>query len=308
MIRDACGLCVEGICVNKKRTFFLFISPWLLGVILLTLIPMLSSLAISFTEWNILTPPKFVGLANYKEIFADELFYQSLKVTLGYTLFSVPINVILCLFVAILLNNDIKGINFFRTLYYLPAVVSGVVISLLWSWIFNPEFGLLNNALLNFGITGPRWLGDEKWVIPALLIMTVWGIGGGIILYLSGLQGIPQYLYESARLDGAGWWTRLFKITIPSMSPILLFTTLTSIIGALQTFTQAYVMTSGGPNNASLFYAFYVYQNAFKWRLMGKACALAWLLFILISVISMIVLKISSYKVYYESKDGGNII
>lgn len=296
--------------VKKKKSskFIFFTSPWIIGFLLLTLIPMISSIFISFTEWDILTPPKWVGLQNYIEIFNDPLFYKSLKVTLTYTLFSVPINVILSLLVALLLNNNVKNIKLFRTIYYLPAVVSGVVVSLLWGWMFNPEFGLLNNILIKFGIQGPQWIYDEKWVIPSLVIMSIWGIGGGIIIYLSGLQSIPKDLYEAAKIDGANFWQNLIHITIPSMSPILLFTTLTSIIGSLQTFTQAYVMTDGGPNHSSLFYAFYVYKHAFTWRKMGKACALAWILFLVILCISLLVLKVSSSKVYYEAKSGGEII
>lgn len=292
----------------KNNKFFLFTSPWLIGFVVLTIIPMISSFVISFTEWNVLTSPKFVGFDNYINVFTDPLFYKSLRVTLVYTLFSVPINVVLSLLIAILLNSNIKCINLYRTIYYLPAVVSGVVVALLWKWIFNSEFGLLNNFLLLFGIQGPKWLTSEFWVMPAMIIMSIWGIGGGIILYLSGLQGIPGYLYESARLDAANWWTRLTKITIPSMSPVLLFTTLTGVIGGLQTFTSAYVMTDGGPNNQSLFYAYYVYKHAFTWKQMGKACALAWILFIVIFIVTIILLKISTYKVYYESKDGGDII
>lgn len=290
---------------NKKNITFLgFTSPWIIGFMALTLIPIISSFIISFTEWDVLTKPEWVGLRNYIDIFKDPLFYKSLKVTLTYTALSVPVNVILSLLVALLLNNNIKNINLFRTIYYLPAVVSGVVVSLLWSWIFNPEFGLLNNVLIKFGIEGPQWIYDEKWVIPSLVIMSIWGIGGGIVMYLSGLQSIPIDLYEAARIDGTNFWQRLIHITIPSMSPILLFTTLTSIIGSLQTFTQAYVMTDGGPNHSSLFYAFYVYKHAFTWYQMGKACALAWILFIVILCISLLVLKVSARKVYYEAKDG----
>lgn len=293
---------------NKNFKFIGFTSPWIIGFLTITLIPMVSSLVISFMDWNILTKPKWVGLKNYIDMFNDPLFYNSLKVTLLYTIFSVPINVILSLFVALLLNNDIKYMKVYRTIYYLPAVVSGVVVSLLWAWIFNPEFGLLNNMLSKIGIEGCQWIYDEKWVIPSLIIMGIWGIGGGIIIYLSGLQSIPKNLYEAAKIDGASFWQKLIHITIPSMSPILLFTTLTSVIGSLQTFTQAYVMTEGGPNNASLFYAYYVYKHAFTWHKMGKACALAWILFLVILAISLFILKVSSSKVYYESKAGGEII
>lgn len=293
---------------HKITKFWMFTSPWIIGFLALTFIPMIASIIISFTEWDILTPPKWVGIQNYRDIFKDPLFYKSLKVTLTYTVFSVPINVILSLLVALLLNNNVKNIKIFRTIYYLPAVVSGVVVSLLWSWMFNPEFGLLNNVLMKIGVNGPKWIYDEKWVMASLIIMSIWGIGGGIIMYLSGLQSIPKDLYEAAKIDGVNFWQKLTRITIPSMSPILLFTTLTSIIGSLQTFTQAYVMTDGGPNHSSLFYAFYVYKHAFTWRKMGKACALAWILFLVILVISLLVLKISSSKVYYEATSEGDII
>ena len=292
----------------KNNKFLLFASPWILGFILFTLIPMGSSLFISFTEWNILTDPVFVGLDNYEDTFNDPLFYKSLKVTLLYTLGSVPLCIIISIFVAVLLNSDIKCINLYRTIYYLPAVVSGVVVSLLWVWLFNSEYGLVNNFLAIFGLEGPNWLTSEVWVLPALIIMSVWGIGGSIILYLAGLQGIPHYLYESARLDGASWWTKLTKITIPSMSPVILFTTLTGVIASLQTFTQAYVMTQGGPNNQSLFIAFYIYKHAFVWKEMGKACALAWILFAIIFVITILLLKSTKKMVYYESREGSDVL
>ena len=295
--------------INKKSlNFFAFTSPWTIGFLFLTVIPILSSLLISFMEWDVLSVPRWAGLANYKDIFKDPLFYKSLKVTISYTLLSVPTQVIISLFVALLLNSDIKNMNVYRTIYYLPAVVSGVVVSLLWAWMFNPEFGLLNNILSIFRIQGPQWIYDENWVLPSLVIMSIWGIGGGIIIYLSGLQSIPTQLYEAAKIDGANFFQKLINITIPGMSPILLFSVLTSIIGSLQTFTQAYVMTDGGPNHSSLFYAFYVYKHAFVWHEMGKACALAWILFIVIFSISILVLKLSSSKVYYEAKEGGEIV
>ncbi len=293
---------------KHRLSFFAFSSPWLVGLLGLTIIPILASFIISFTEWNILTHPKWVGLNNYRIIFNDPLFYQSLKVTFAYAFFSVPLQLVLAFFVAILLNNDIKGIRLYRTIFFLPAVVSGPAVALLWSWIFNPEFGLLNNLLYKIGIVGPRWIYDASWVMPSLILMSLWSIGGSIILYLSGLQGVPSDLYEAAILDGASWWQKMINITIPSMSPILLFTALTGIIAALQTFTQAYIMTSGGPNHSSLFYSYYIYSQAFTWRRMGMACALAWILFIIVFLIVVIILKLSSRYVYYESKEGGEIL
>ena len=284
--------------------FFAFASPWIIGFIGLTLIPMGASLYISFSRWNILSPSVWVGFANFKTIFNDPLFYKSVKVTLLYTLFSVPLTIILSVFVAILLNNNLKGMKIFRTITYLPAIISGVVIALLWMWIYNPDYGILNNILRIFNINGPGWIYDQHWALPSLVIMSLWGIGANMVLYLAGLQGIPTELYESAHIDGAKFFARLFYITIPGISPVLLFTLLTGIIWALQTFVQAFVMTKGGPNQATHFYAYYIYRNAFAYRKMGEACAQAWVLFFLIFVITVIVLRITRGHIYYGSAEG----
>ena len=294
---------------RKKYTvkFFLFISPWIIGFLLFILIPMGMSLYYSFTDWDVLTKESFVGMANYAGLFQDPLFYKSLQVTGVYTLITVPLNVFLSLMTAILLNMEGRFMAFFRTLYYIPAVLSAVVVAILWQWIFNSKYGLLNDVLTKFGIEGPRWLSDPQWVMPALVIMSIWGIGGGIIMYLAGLQAVPKDLYEAATLDGARFWKKLFHITIPSMSPIILFTFLTSMIATLQTFSQAYIMTSGGPNHATLFYAYYLYQNGVVYKKMGKACAMAWLFFIAVMLLSLVVLKVSGKVVYYESEEGGKL-
>lgn len=297
----------------KTRTrdtiaFFLFISPWLIGFVVFTIVPMLASLFISFTDWNILTPPVWSGTKNFQTIFSDPLFYKSIQVTLTYTLFSVPLNIILSIFVAMLLNNALPGMRLFRTIFYLPAIVSGVVISVIWLWIYNPDYGLINGFLAMFGIEGPGWVYDENWALPSLIIMSLWGIGTNIVLYLAGLQSISTEFYEAAHIDGANFWQRLIYITLPSMSPVLLFTTLTGIINSLQTFTQAFVMTDGGPNNATNFYAFYIYNNAFVWRKMGEVCAQAWILFIIIFILTMITLKVSNGHVHYGNKEDGKIV
>lgn len=289
---------------RETASFFLFVSPWIIGFLVFTLIPMAMSLYYSFTDWDVLTPAEWVGLDNYTGLFEDPLFFQSIKVTVAYTLITVPVGVLLSLLVAILLNFEGRGVSFLRTMFYVPAVLSGVVVALLWQWIFNTRYGLLNGILALFGITGPRWLSDPNWVMLAMVIMSVWSIGGGIIMYLAGLQAIPQDLYEAARLDGAGFWSRLWHITLPSMSPLILFLFLTSLIGTLQTFTQAYVMTAGGPDNATLFYAYYLYQNGMTYKKMGKACAMGWLFFLGTSVLSFAVLKVSRNKVHYESGEG----
>lgn len=290
---------------KETRKFFLFISPWIAGFLIFTLVPLVMSLYYSFTDWDVLTPASFIGIKNYTELFQDELFFKSIQVTGIYTAIVVPLNVFLSLLVAMLLNKDGKFVPLFRTIYYLPAVLSGVVVAMLWQWIFNSKYGLLNDFLGKIGIEGPRWLADPKYAMSAMVIMSVWGIGGGIIMYLAGLQAVPQDLYEAAKLDGAGFWKKMFHITLPSMSPIILFTFLTSMIGTLQTFTQAYIMTSGGPNHSTLFYAYYLYQNGFVYKKMGKACAMAWLLMIVIILLSLLVLGVSRGMVHYEADEGG---
>lgn len=288
---------------NSLR-FGLWISPWLIGFVLLTLIPLLGSLYISFTEWKIVSDPVWVGLENYKEMFSDEVFWKSLKVTFSYCAMTIPVTMILSLAVAMVLNSDLPYASILRTIYYLPCVVSSVASALLWGYIFNFRYGLLNQLLGMIGVEGPNWTGDERWALISLAVMSLWGVGGSIIIYLAGLQAVPQHLHEAARLAGAGWWRRLFTITLPSMSPILLFQLLTNIIGGLQSFTSSYLMTAGGPNYSTMFYALYLYNNAFVYHKMGKACAMAWVLFFIIMILSFLVMKVSSPMVYYEN-DGG---
>ncbi|WP_243117610.1 carbohydrate ABC transporter permease [Extibacter muris] len=248
-----------------------------------------------------------MGIENYKGLFQDELFFQSVKVTGIFAAIVLPLNVFLSLMTAILLNMEGRFIGLFRTIFYLPSVLSGVVVAILWQWIFNSKYGLLNDFLGKLGIEGPRWLSDSQWSMWAMVIMSIWTIGGNLILYLAGLQAVPLSLYEAARLDGAGFWKKLFSITLPSMSPIILFAFLTTMISTLQTFTQAYIMTDGGPDNSTLFYVYYVYKNGFMYKKMGKACAMAWLLLIIIFVLSVFVLKASEKLVYYESDEGGKL-
>ena len=294
--------------VGKRRReelrFLLWISPWLIGFVILTLLPLLGSLYISFTQWKIVSDPVWVGLENYIGLIEDEVFIKSLKVTFAYCAMTIPVSMLLSLGMAMLLNGDLPYAGILRTVYYLPSVVSNVAVSLLWGWILNFRFGLLNQILGIFGIQGPNWIGDEKWALIALAIMSLWTVGGGIILYLAGLQAVPWHLHEAAKIAGAGWWRRLFTITLPSMSPILFFSLLTNLIGGLQTFTSSYLMTEGGPNNATMFYALYIYNNAFRDHKMGKACALAWILFIIIMILSVLMVKVTGPMVYYEN-DGG---
>ena len=212
-----------------------------------------------------------------------------------------PSNVVLGLLLALLLNQKVKGLSVFRTIFFLPSVASGVAVSLLWMWIFNPRFGIINVLLKKIGIIGPLWLGSEAWAIPALIIMSIWGVGGGMLIYLGALQGIPTAFYEAATLDGAGAWKKLLHITVPMITPVLLLNLVMGVIVSFQVFTQAYVMTDGGPNYATLFYVMYLYQQAFVWFNMGYASALSWVLFLIILVFTVIILKTSSSWVYYES-------
>ncbi len=293
--------------LGKNRMFwrrniegYLFISPWIIGFVVFTAGALLGSFSISLTKWNIVGTPEIVGLANYQKMVEDRFFWQSIKVTLYYLL-NVPLNVVLGLLLALLLNQKVKGLSVFRTIFFLPSVAAGVAVSLLWMWIFNPRFGIINVLLKKIGIIGPLWLGSEAWAIPALIIMSIWGVGGGMLIYLGALQGIPTAFYEAATLDGAGAWKKLLHITVPMITPVLLLNLVMGVIVSFQVFTQAYVMTDGGPNYATLFYVMYLYQQAFVWFNMGYASALSWVLFLIILVFTVIILKTSSSWVYYES-------
>lgn len=283
--------------------FYLLISPWLIGFICFVLGPMIASFIISLTKWDLLTPAKFIGFKNYsKALNRDPLFWQSLKVTVIYSIFSVPLGLIFSLALALLLNQAAWGMRLFRTIFYMPAVVGGVSVMVLWMWIFNPQIGLLNTILGYIGINGPGWIFDPNWAMPSLIIMSLWGIGGGMIIWLAGLKGISPSLYEAANLDGANAWQKFRDVTVPMLTPTIFFNLIMGIVGALQTFGQAYVMTKGGPMNSTLFYNYYLFQHAFENFNMGYASALAWFLFLIILVLTLFVVKSSDAWVYYEGE------
>lgn len=282
---------------------WLFASPWIVGFILWTVGPMVASLVIAFTEWDLVTSPEWVGTANLSAMFNDRLVWQSLKVTSIYAFTSVPLHLIVGMGLAMLLNADIKGLRWYRTAFYLPSVLSGVAVALLWRWLFSGEFGLINAMLSYVGIEGPSWLGDPNWALRSLVLMSLWGVGAGAIIYLAGLQGIPTDLYEAAEVDGAQFWSRFWNITIPMMTPVLFFQLVTGLIAALQVFTQAFIMTNGGPNNSTLFLLLYLYQNAFQYWKMGYASALAWVLFVYILILTLILHFTSKRWVYYEGEE-----
>lgn len=290
---------------QENLTGWLMALPFILGLIFFTLGPMFYSVYLSFTKWDLLRPATWVGLDNYRTMFSSAETWTSLKVTTIYAVSSIPLGMITGLFVALLLNTKVRGLSVWRTIYYLPAVLSGVAVALLWRLIFSSEFGLLNYILGLFGIVGPPWLNSQTWALPALVVMSIWAVGGDMVIYLAALQGVPTELYEAAEVDGAGVFTRFFKITLPLISPVLLFQLITGIIFALQAFTQAYVMTGGGPNNATLFYVLYLYRNAFQYFRMGYAAALAWLLFGYILILTLIIFRSSALWVFYSGEVKG---
>jgi multiple sugar transport system permease protein len=289
---------------RNRAVGWMFISPWVVGFIAFALFPFFASLYFSFTNYDILTPPQWIGLQNYQQMFQDPLFWDSLYNTLYYTIIFVPVSTVAAIAIALLLNMRLKGQAFYRTLFYLPSVVPLVAASVLWIWLFNPSFGFIDAFLRTFGIPGPTWLYSEQWVKPSLILMSLWAIGQPIVIYLAGLQGVPQDLYEAAHLEGANAWQRTRHVTLPMLSPVILFNVVLGLIGSFQYFTQAYVMTQGpgGPDNASLFFALYLYQQAFTFLHMGYASAMAWLLFVLILVATLFVFKSSARWVYYGNE------
>jgi multiple sugar transport system permease protein len=281
---------------------YLAISPWIIGFIAFVGGPIVASLFISLTDWPLIEAPTFIGLVNFGELFRDPLFWQALKVTVIYTFGSVPLAVVLGFSVALLLNQDVKALALWRTIYYLPAVVSGVAVATVWIWVLQPDFGVLNTLLRGIGIEGPNWLFSRTWVIPSLILMSLWGVGGGIVIYLAGLQGIPTEIYEAASIDGANAVGRLLHVTIPMMTPVLFLQLVMGLIGSFQSFIAAYVMTQGGPGNASLLYVLYIYRHAFQYLQMGYASALAWILTIVIVAVTLLLFWSAKYWVFYEAE------
>lgn len=281
---------------------YLFVLPWFLGFLLFGGGPILFSLFMSFCDYDVLHPPKWVGLSNYTNMFTNPLFYKSLYNTVFMAL-GIPFGMAVGLGIAMLLNYEIKGMAVYRTFFYLPAIMPAVAASILWIWIFNPQQGILNNLLAQVGIAGPAWLQDEHWSKPALIIMNLWGAGGSMIVWLAGLKGIPRHLYEAAEIDGAGRLRSFWSITLPMLSPYIFFNLIMGLIGTFQIFTQAYVMTQGGPIDSTLFFAFYLFNNAFRFFRMGYASALAWVLFAIVLALTLIQMRLAPRWVHYESDD-----
>jgi len=289
---------------------YAFISPWLIGFVIFTIGPMLASLYFSFTDYDIVSSPEWIGLTNYINLFRDELFWHSLGITLKFALIALPLNLIISYLIAVLLNQNIAGRNIWRTVYFLPSVIAGVAVALLWARIFDPKYGVLNPFLERFGIHGPGWFSDPHWALSALVIMSLWSVGGNIILYLAGLQGVPTDLYDAAKVDGATAWQRFRHVTIPMTTPVIFFNLVLGLIATFQYFTEVYVISVGntvggglgGPARSTLFYNIYLYQNAFKYFHMGYASTMAWILFVIVLVFTLLIFRSSNAWVYYEGQ------
>ncbi len=285
---------------TEERLAYLFIAPWIIGFTIFTAGAMLFSLYISMNDTDLLSTSEFVGLGNFAKTFQEKLFYKSLGVTFTYTIMVVPIGTLVALAIAMLLNQKVEPIALWRTIYYLPAVVSGVAVALLWGWVLNPEFGLVNQGLRMIGIQGPRWFASEEWAIPGVVLIAVWGTGTNMLLYLAGLQAVPTELQEAARIDGANGWQVFRNVTLPLITPTIFFNVVTNVIASFQVFTTAYVLTQGGPNNATLTMVLYLYRESFQLFHFGYASALAWMLFAIILIFTMVLLRSSAFWVHYE--------
>lgn len=292
---------------EDRLAFWCFVSPWLIGFLLFGLGPIIASIVLSFTDYSLFKPPQWVGADNYRELLADPLIWKSLGNTVFYVFFAVPLTTAGALLLAVLLNQEVKGIAIWRTIFYLPTIVSGVAMGVLWRWIFNPELGLANSILRPIlkplGIADPQWLLDPALAKPAYVIMSVWGMGGGMIIFLAALQSVPKHLYEAAEIDGAGPVRQFFAVTVPMVSPAILFVLTMGTIGSFQIFAQAYVMSGRGPDNSTLFYVLYLFDQAFRYFRMGYGSAMAWVLFAIILVVTMVKFSLAKRWVYYEGEE-----
>lgn len=293
----------NGLRLERRRTImgYTFIMPFILGFFLWWLIPALVAAYLSFHRWNLISPPRFIGLDNFERLLNDPLILDSLKATFIYTVTSVPIGLVFAFFLAVLINTKIRGIAIFRTIYYLPTIVPLVASALLWAWILNTEFGLLNVAIRAFGGSRVAWLQEPESAMASFIIMSMWSVGGPMIIFLAGLQGIPDVYYEAADIDGAGRLAKLRYITIPLMSPIIFFNLVIGLIGAAQEFVRAYLITGGDPDNSTLFLVLYIYRTAFESQRMGYAAVLSWVLFIILMILSYLIFRYLGSRVYYES-------
>jgi multiple sugar transport system permease protein len=286
--------------MKKNWVGYAFISPWLIGFLVFMLYPFIASLYFSFSRFDIVSPPHWVGATNYKMLFtADPLFWKSLGVTFRYALMAVPLGIVAGVGLALLLNLPLRGMAIFRTIFYIPSIVPTVASSMIFLWILNAEIGLVNGLLKNFGIIGPAWLQDTAWSLPSLVLMSLWGVGGSMIIYLAGLKDIPAHLYEAAIIDGASPWQRLRHITLPMLTPVIFFNLVMGVISAFQVFTEPYIITQGGPEDSTRFYALYLFQRAWRYLDMGYASAMAWILFVVVMALTSLIFRSQRRWVHY---------
>ena len=293
---------------EDRRDFWLFLSPWVIGFLFFGAGPIVASLVLSLTDYSIFRPPQGVGLANYRELLtADPLIYKALTNTLFYVAFAVPLGTTAAMLLAVLLNRKVRGLSVWRTIYYLPAVVSGVAMAVLWRWIFNPQVGLANTILRPvlrlLDLPDPTWLLDPALAKPAYVIMSIWGVGGGMIIFLAALQSVPEHLYEAAEIDGAGALSKFRHVTLPMITPAIFFSLTMGFIGSFQIFTQAYVMSGRGVENSTLFYVLYLFEQAFRYFRMGYAAAMAWVLFGIVLVVTIVQFKLARKWVFYAGEE-----
>ncbi|HEX5417364.1 MAG TPA: sugar ABC transporter permease [Chloroflexota bacterium] len=282
---------------------YLFIGPWLIGFLVWIAGPMIFSLALVFLNWSMLSPPTFAGLDNFKTLLADQFVPISLYNTAYYTFLYVPLHLTLALLAALALNVRVRAVGILRTIYYLPSITPTVASAMLWLWVFNPDFGLVNLLLRKVHLPTSQWFADPSWAKPALIIMAVWALGGAMIIFLAGLQNIPQELYEAASIDGAGFWQRFWGVTIPMLSPVIFFNLVVGIIGSFQVFTAIFIISNGqgGPANSTLFLVLYLYQTGFVYFKMGYASLIAWILFLIVLLFTGIQFLVARKWVHYEA-------
>ncbi|HEY9292758.1 MAG TPA: sugar ABC transporter permease [Microlunatus sp.] len=283
---------------REARTGLLWLQAWMVGFLLFTLFPLGFSLYLSFTDWGGRGTPRLIGFRNFSTLFSDPIFWQSLKVTGIFAILYLPLSLLIGFSMAMLMNQRLRGVTVFRTIYYLPSVLSGVAVAVLWQFVFNTDYGAANWLLSIFGIGPVNWLQSSFWVIPAIVIMQLWGVGSSVIIYLGGLQGIPTELYEVAKIDGAGFWATLRTVTLPMMSPVIFFQVVLGLISTLQIFTQAYIMTGGGPNYGSYFLSLNIFDQAFTNLRLGYSSAMAWVLFLIILAITLVLFRTARYWVH----------
>ncbi|MFC4590870.1 carbohydrate ABC transporter permease [Sphaerisporangium corydalis] len=284
----------------ERRWGLLMAVPAIIGFAVFTAGPMIASFLFSLTDWQIGGTPSFVGLDNYTALAGDGLFWKSLTATTYYTLGAVPLGLIIAFGVAMLLDQKVRGLPVWRTIFYLPTLVPAIANVVLWIWIFNPDFGLLNSVLRQAGLPAGQWIYDESSAVPSLIVMSTWGFGNTMVIFLAGLQGVPRHLYEAVSIDGGGPLRRFWHVTLPMMTPTIFYNLVVGVVGTFQVFNQAYVMTEGGPNQATLFYVYYLFRKAFIESEMGYASALAWVLFMIIMVLTFMMFRNARRWVYYE--------